>query len=227
MVSRRTKHAQTTMRYLEVLVADRHPLFALGLQTALAEPFEEYAFHVQGVANNASEVRDLLDHKHPDVLLIDFSLSGVDSPRLFPEVKKDHANIRILVMAGDQKSGLAREALAAGADGFMLKSGSRAELLHAIGQIMAGKKFLGENGQGTTGHNGLDYVQHFAARYGLTSREMEILRHIAQARDNHEIGRLLYISHQTVSVHRKNIMRKMGVNSTASLIKIAFENQLF
>lgn len=215
------------MRHLDVLVADHHPLFALGLQTALSEPFDDYAFHVKGVARSISEVRDLLGRSNPDVLLLDFSLSGAESRQLLPEVKKDYANTRILVMAGDQKSGVAEEAMAAGADGFMLKTSTRAELLHAIGQIMSGKKFMGENGHGGRASDNLDHVQAFADRYGLTSREMEILGHIAQARDNHAIGQLLFISHQTVSVHRKNIMRKLGVNSSATLIKIAFENHLF
>lgn len=66
----------------------------------------------------------------------------------------------------------------------------------------------------------------FARKFGLTRREIEIMRLIGQALTNKDIAEKLYISDQTVSVHRKNIMRKLSVNSTANLIKIAFENNL-
>ena len=66
----------------------------------------------------------------------------------------------------------------------------------------------------------------FVKKYNLTKREFEIIRYIGQALTNKEIGDRLYISDQTVSVHRKNIMRKLRVNSTASLIKMVFEHHI-
>ena len=70
------------------------------------------------------------------------------------------------------------------------------------------------------------YQDKFLKKYNLTKREMEILSLIAQALSNKEIASELYISDQTVSVHRKNIMRKLGVSNAAALIKIAYENDL-
>ena len=139
--------------------------------------------------------------------------------------EKNHAKTRVLVLSANQTTNLAQDAFAAGADGFMLKSSTKDELLEAISQIVDGKRFLGNFNFAQ--EQTPDPAQSFAAKYGLTPREMEILQHIAQAKDNQEIGTQLFISHQTVSVHRKNIMRKLGVNSTANLIKIAFENRLF
>jgi DNA-binding NarL/FixJ family response regulator len=66
----------------------------------------------------------------------------------------------------------------------------------------------------------------FVRRYGLTRREMEVMKYIGQAFSNKDIAEQLFISDQTVSVHRKNIMRKIGVKSTANLIRIAYENNL-
>lgn len=213
------------MRHLDVLVADKHPIYALGLQTALSDPKFDFSIHIKGVAANGEEVRDLLHSSDPDLLLLDLGLPEMDGLQWLPAVKKNHAKTRVLVLAANQTTNLAQDAFDAGADGFMLKSSTKDELLEAISQIVEGKRFLGNFKLAQEQNR--DEAQGFAARYGLTTREMEILQHIAQAKDNQQIGAQLFISHQTVSVHRKNIMRKLGVNSTASLIKIAFENRLF
>lgn len=213
------------MRHLDVLVADKHPIYALGLQTALSDPKFDFSIHIKGIANNGEEVRDLLHSSDPDLLLLDLGLPEMDGLQWLPAVKKNHAKTRVLVLSANQTTNLAQDAFAAGADGFMLKSSTKDELLEAISQIVDGKRFLGNFNFAQ--EQTPDPAQSFAAKYGLTPREMEILQHIAQAKDNQEIGTQLFISHQTVSVHRKNIMRKLGVNSTANLIKIAFENRLF
>ena len=70
------------------------------------------------------------------------------------------------------------------------------------------------------------FYDRFVRRYQLTKREFEVLKLVGQAMNNKEIAAVLYISDQTVSVHRKNIMRKLGVSNTASLIKMAYDNQL-
>jgi len=126
---------------------------------------------------------------------------------------------------------LVKAAFKAGADGYMLKSGSKDELFHAIEEVIEGHTYIG-NGLALVEHrngNGSDVIspdKRFARTYGLTRREMEVMRYIGQALNNKDIAEKLFISDQTVSVHRKNIMRKLGVNNTASMIKIAFENNL-
>lgn len=214
------------MRQLDVLVADNHPIFAEGLQAVLSDPGKGFLFNIKGVAKTGSQVTDLLFKNNPDLLLLDLSLPEMEGLKLLPSVKKNHAKTRILIMAGNQGPNLAREVFDAGADGFMLKSGTKDELLEVIEQIVDGDSFW--NSVKANFQSGKpDSLQAvFAEKHGLTQREIEILQLIGKALDNHEIGKQLYISHQTVSVHRKNIMRKLGVNSTANLIKIAFENHL-
>jgi DNA-binding NarL/FixJ family response regulator len=113
----------------------------------------------------------------------------------------------------------------------MLKSGTKDELFWAIEEVINGHTFLG-NGVALIdmrmmpGAESAQPDKRFARKHGLTRREMEIMRYIGQALKNKDIAEKLYISDQTVSVHRKNIMRKLAVNNTASLIKIAFENNL-
>ena len=214
------------MRQLDVLVADNHPIFAQGLQTVLSTPGKGFLFNVKGIAKSGTEVTDMLYENNPDLLLLDMSLLNSEGLKKLSDVKRKYVNTRILIMAGAEEPNILRDVFDSGADGFMLKSATKDELLTLIEQVVEGNTFWQthqSNGNLTEDGN-LELA--FARKYGLTRRELEILQLIGEALDNRKIGDRLYISHQTVSVHRKNIMRKLGVNSTASLIKIAFENHL-
>lgn len=214
------------MRQLDVLVADNHPIFAEGIQAVLSDPGQSFSFNIKGIANSGTEVRDMLFESNPDLLLLDWSLPEMDGLKKLQEVKKEHAKTRILIMATDQVPNLVRDVFDAGADGFMLKSGTKDELLAVIEQIVNGNSFWRKVQADAQWSKQNNPKEIFAEKHGLTQREIEILQLIGKALDNREIGAQLFISHQTVSVHRKNIMRKLGVNSTANLIKIAFENHL-
>jgi DNA-binding NarL/FixJ family response regulator len=219
------------MRSLELLVADDHPIFVEGLQTVFAKASQKYAFHIKGVARTGAQVSDLLRDNHPDLLLLDLNLPETDSLKMLPGVKKGHSNLRVLVMTSSDDPRMVKAALRAGADAYLLKSGSKDELFTAIDEVLDGHTFVGkgiafsDSRAAIGGEAGLP-DKHFARKYGLTKREIEIMRYIGQALSNKDIAESLFISDQTVSVHRKNIMRKLGVNNTASLIKIAFEHHL-
>lgn len=221
------------MRRLNVLLADNHPIFAEGLQAVLSRSDAgKFTYHVLGVAHTATQTLDWLRHEQIDVLLTDINLPETDNLKVLPSVKKTCAQTRVLVMTLVDDPRMVKAAFKAGADGYMLKSGSQAELLQAIEQVMDGFTYLGKGitldksyPASQAANQGLPDKQ-FAGKYGLTRREIEIMQHIGKALSNKEIAEQLFISDQTVSVHRKNIMRKLRVNNTANLIKIAFEHHL-
>ena len=158
-------------------------------------------------------------------------LSEGEGLKHLPAIKKSHPGLRVLVFTLSDDSRLIKATFRSGADGVLLKSVSREELMLAIEDVMNGKTFVGKgitltDRPAANGINGPLPENRFARKYGLTRREMEVMRYIGQVMSNKDIAEKLYISDQTVSVHRKNIMRKLGVNNTASLIKIAFENNL-
>lgn len=219
------------MRFLNVLVADDHPIFVEGLQSVLSDSGGKFVYKIKGVARTGAQVTQLLSESQTDLLLMDINLPETDGLKILPVVKKDSSNTRVLVMTIYDDPRLVKAAFKAGADGYMLKSGSKDELFRAIEEVIEGHTYLG-NGVALVENrlnNGADAIspdKRFARRYGLTRREIEIMRYIGQALNNKAIAEKLFISDQTVSVHRKNIMRKLSVNNTASLIKIAFENNL-
>ena len=219
------------MRFLNILVADDHPIFVEGLQAVLSNPGGKFAYTIKGVARTGSQLTKMLSEGHADLLLMDLNLPETDSLKMMPSFKKGSNNTRVLVMTMYDDPRLVKAAFKAGADGYMLKSGTKDELFRAIEEVIEGHTYLGHGialvdyRQG----NGSDNVSpdsRFARKYGLTRREIEVMRYIGQALNNKDIAAKLFISDQTVSVHRKNIMRKLGVNNTATLIKMAFENNL-
>ncbi len=219
------------MRFLNVLVADDHPIFVEGLHSVLSKPGGKFSYKIKGVARTGLQVSQMLNESQADLLLMDLNLPETDSLKMLPTVKKGSANTRVLVMTMFDDPRLVKAAFKAGADGYMLKSGSKDELFHAIEEVIEGHTYLGNGLDLVEMHNGngADSVspdKRFSRKYGLTRREMEVMRYIGQALNNKDIAAKLFISDQTVSVHRKNIMRKLAVNNTASLIKIAFENNL-
>lgn len=219
------------VKSLNILIADNHPIFVEGLRNVLSVPAGKYLFQLKGVAQNSTGIGEMLGRTNIDLLLMDMNLSDSEGLNLLPALKKAYPHLRILLFTFSDDARLIKAAFRAGSDGLLLKSTSRDELLRAVEDVMAGKTFLGR-GISLTEHipgMGADSVlpeSRFARKYGLTRREIEVMRYIGQVLNNKDIADKLYISDQTVSVHRKNIMRKLGVNNTASLIKIAFENHL-
>ncbi len=219
------------MRFLNILVADDHPIFVEGLQSILSHPGGKFSYNIKGIARTGAQVTQLLHESHADLLLLDLNLPESDGLKILPSVKKGSANTRVLVMTMYDDPRVVKAAFKAGADGYMLKSGTKDELYHAIEEVIEGHTYVGNGLALLESHyaNGFDTIspdKRFAQTYGLTRREMEVMRYIGQALNNKDIAEKLFISDQTVSVHRKNIMRKLGVNNTASMIKMAFENNL-
>lgn len=218
------------LRYLDILVADHHPIFVEGLKSMLSNTdHAQFAYQVKGVAINGPQVTAYLGDSQPDLFLLDPDLPDAEGLKIVASVKQAGAKTRILILNGSGDPAHIQAAFRAGADGYMLKTGSQDELLQAVGALAEGRTFVGRGllpmgFQEPTTEPSPEL--RFAKKNGLTRRELEILKLIGQALTNKEISQRIFISDQTASVHRKNIMRKLGVNSTGALIKLAFENHL-
>lgn len=217
-------------RDLNVLVADHHPIFVEGLRSMLSNTGDKrFSYNIKGVAENGIQVTEFLDAIQPDLFLLDPDLPDAEGLQIISFVKQNGAKTRILILNGSGDPAHIQAAFRAGADGYMLKTGSLDELMQAVGELAEGRTFVGR-GLMPLEQPSEDALLapdlRFAQKSGLTRRELEILKLIGQALTNKEIADRIFISDQTASVHRKNIMRKLGVNTTGSLIKLAFENHL-
>ncbi|MFM2269653.1 MAG: hypothetical protein RL757_3094 [Bacteroidota bacterium] len=221
------KNVQT----LTVMIADDHQLFVESLKLLLGLPMEGYDLRVQAIALTGDELVTALQRYRPDLLLLDINLPGKNGLDVLREMKKHMKGTRVLALTMYDDPKIIKSAFDLGIDGYLLKNCGKDEFQEAIRTVLSGDIYMDKNvsasgiSQGSSAIN-TQFEDVFQKKFSLTKREVEILRLIVQAQNNQTIAGVLFISEQTAAVHRKNIMRKIGVNSTAALIKVAYENNL-
>ncbi len=222
------------MQAIKIIIADDHQIFLEGLKTILKR-YSEKQFEIVGEASNGAELIRLLKRQPADVLLFDLNMSEKDGLEVLRFIEKSRIEIATLALTMYDAPKIIRAAFKAGVNGYVLKDKGIEDVLAGIREVFAGNTFLGEGiSMGgnyiktSAAHRQNKYLfnDRFVKKYSLTKRELEILHLITQALSNKEIAKTLFISDQTVSVHRKNIMRKLGVSNTAGLIKEAYDNSL-
>jgi len=168
-----------------------------------------------------------------ELAILDLNLSDQDGLELIPQIRRTFKDLKIIVLTSYGDFKFVGQALKTGADGYILKSNEPDDLILCIQKVMEGETFIAPglhitppNGKRITNNRKSIYEDRFVIKQKLTKREHEVLELITQAKNNKEIAKELFISDQTVGVHRKNIMRKLGVRNTINLIKFALENQL-
>jgi DNA-binding NarL/FixJ family response regulator len=224
---------RTQTQAITIAIADDHQIFIDGLCTILKET-DRLDATIVATANNGEHLLVQLKRSKPDLLILDMNMPGKDGLEVLDAIKGIYPNMKIIVMSMFDDTKIVREVLNLGAHAYLLKTAGAKMLLTAIDEVLDNATFvdpaLGKLNSLHTGNSSSDhgspYEQRFVSKYDLTKREIEILRFIALAKNNKEIGSELFISEQTVGVHRKNIMRKLQVNSTAALIKLAYDHSL-
>lgn len=213
-------------KILSVIIADDHQLFVESLKLLL-QSTEAYHFNIVGVAHTGNNLLELLKVNRPDLLILDINLPEKNGLEVLQEVRKSLKGTRILILTMYDDPKIIKSAFDQKVDGYLLKNCNKDELLRAIGTILNGEVHIGKGVSVANNHaEPTTFEDIFQKKFQLTKREIEVLRLITQARNNLSIGKELYISEQTAAVHRKNIMRKIGVNSTAALIRVAYDNHL-
>ena len=203
---------------ISVLIVDDHALFRAGLRSRLEleqdiTPVGEAATAAQAV----SKARAL----QPDLVLLDLLLPGTSGHEAIPELAKVSPRSRVLVVSSQAAPSSVRQALSAGAAGYVPKRASDQELVAAIRQVAAGEGYVDPD----LGAK-LVVPDRSAALEPLSERERDILQLLALGYTNQEIGRKRYISVRTVDTHRAHIMRKLGLETRAELVLFALANGL-
>lgn len=219
---------------IRTIIADDHPLFRRGLRHYLAQCKSPSFEIIDETTNGRQAIKSCRQHQ-PDLLILDMNMPEVDGLGVLEALADQFAATHKLVMCEYNSPKIIRAALNAGADGYLLKSDGPEELHRAVVHIRSGETYFSTGVQLNRSRKRRTKVRSaekyasadvFLKKYSLTRREMEILHLITQAMSNKEIGKALYISDQTVGVHRKNIMRKLGVSNIAGLIKTAYDYSL-
>ena len=152
---------------------------------------------------------------------------------MIQDIKENYPKTKIIILSAYQNPSFVRRVMVSGADAFLYKGNDLKELNLAVYELSKGRSYLGEGIRVSPEQGAADKPlavrssnYSFSMRQGLTKREAEVLTHISEGKNSKTIAAELYISYQTVIVHKKNIMKKLGVRNTTSLIKIATEQEL-
>jgi DNA-binding NarL/FixJ family response regulator len=201
---------------ITVLLVDDHALVRRGFRRMLDD---DETLEVVGEASNGAEAVKLAAKLRPKVIVMDCQLpemSGLDATR---KILQSHPETAILMLSMHSEDTLVRQALEAGARGYVLKNAMDLDLANAIKGVAAGKSVIDPQVKRTETLKG-------EREAGLTSRELEVLQHIVAGKSNKEIASELDLSVNTVSVHRANIMDRLGIHKTAELVVYAIRNGL-
>ena len=199
----------------KVLLADDHAIVAEGLATLLKEHFD-----LVGTVGNGNELIDLARKLRPDVIVTDIAMPVLGGLEALRRLKATRSEAKVIFLTMHADAQLATEAFRAGASGYVLKQSAGEELIAAIQEVLQGRTYL-------TPLMTKDVIANFTETtppaVRLTPRQREVLRLIAEGRRMKEIAAILELSTRTVETHKYEMMRGLGVESTAELVRYAIQ----
>ncbi len=208
---------------ITIVLADDHPMVLHGLRAVLeAEP----DFTIIGEATEGQAVLDMVLQLQPDILILDVLMPGLNGMELTQQLTGHGVSTRIVIFSMHANTVYVRETLRHGASAYVLKESDAGDLVQAVREVLAGRRFLSR----ALTERAVDMFLEFAAESSLdwvellTSRERQVLQLAAQGASNAEIGNRLNISPRTAETHRTNLMRKLGLRTQAELLRYAMQH---
>ena len=205
---------------IKIVLADDHTVVRQGLRALLeAEP----DFSVVGEASDGLEALRLVDQLSPNVLVLDLMMPGLNGLEVARQLSKHATHPRIVVLSMYSNEAYVLEALGNGASAYVLKDSSSADLVHAVREVAAGRRYLSP----PLSDRAIEAYQEKAKaatldKYDtLTTREREVLQLAAEGHTSTEIAGRLGISSRTAEAHRSNLMHKLALHTQADLIRYA------
>ena len=201
---------------ITVLLADDHAVVRHGFRRILED---DHGIVVVGEASDGEEAVRLAAALKPRVIVMDCAMPRMNGLEATRRILQAQPGAAILMLSMHSEDTLVRQALEAGAKGYVLKNAMELDLAGAVRNVAAGKMVLDPQVSKPDGLKG-------ERDTGLTARELEILQHIVAGKSNKEIAVQLNLSANTVAVHRANIMDRLGIHKTAELVVYAIRNGL-
>jgi two-component system, NarL family, response regulator NreC len=208
----------TADKPLRIVIADDHSVVRRGLRQVLEA---DSGLEVVAEAEDVESARRYVRGHKPDVLVLDLNMPGGSSLDAIPEIRAESPDTQIVILTMQDEPAYARQALAAGVMGYVLKEAADAELVEAVRRAAAGDTYLNPR-----------LGARLAAEPppgppdGLSEREVEVLRMIALGHTNAEIADQLYLSVRTVETHRAHIQQKLRLATRAELVRYALDHGL-
>jgi DNA-binding NarL/FixJ family response regulator len=206
---------------IRVLLADDHVMMREGLASIIDAAD---GITVVGQADGGVAALAGVETHSPDVLVLDYSMPDLDGPAVMNQLSAAGSRTRVLFLTTHENIHYAHKAMAAGALGFMVKSGALQELVGAIRTVHNGGRYVShaldeqmadQLGQGNMAEPTVDR---------LSQREFQLLGHLGQGRSLQEAAQAMHVTESTASTYRSRLMKKLQLQNTAQIIRFAIEN---
>lgn len=201
---------------IRLAVADDHQSIIDGIKLLLRS---EKEIDFVGTANNGKDLIELIEHKEPHIVITDIRMPNVDGIQLTKKIKEIYPHTKVIAFSMLEQDNVVKEMLDAGASGYLLKNSSLDQVLAAIKAVYKGDTYFDpqidwDNASSSAKQSTL-----------LTKRQLEILKLIGQGKTTTEIAAELAIGKHTVSTHRKNMSRALGLKGKGELLRYAVERK--
>ncbi|GAA3774294.1 response regulator transcription factor [Flavobacterium ginsengiterrae] len=211
------------MNTINLLIADDHTMFLQGIISLLEQ---EPNITIVDKAVNGNEALEIIKKGVVDFIILDVSMPEMDGIELSKILKKQHPNVKILIVSTHSNVMIVSRLIRIGVNGYLLKNAEKEELLKAINTIASGENYFAEELEEKHLTNSSRIEKQVSNLTELSSREKEILVLIAHEYNTAEIAEKTFISLNTVNTHRRNLLSKLNAKNTAGLVKYAVENGL-
>lgn len=211
------------MNKTTILIVDDHTLIRESWSFILnTHP----GFSVVGECGAAEEAIELVTILQPHIVILDINLPRMNGIDATEQLRTCSPGTRVLGVSMHNHPTYARKMIGQGAMGFITKNAPREEMIHAIKEIRAGKKYIGQEIKDLLAEQVISGDSANEALGTLTGRELQIISRIMRGETSREISEALGLSLRTVEVHRHNILRKLGQKNTAALINYINKSRL-
>lgn len=206
---------------IRIIIVDDHAMVRSGLRMFLIV-FDDLV--LAGEASNGFEAVSLVEQLHPDVVLMDLIMPGMDGIYASREILKNHPGIRIIALTSFSEVQLIQDALEAGVKGYLFKNATANELANAIRAVHAGNTIFSPEAAQMLSRVSAGTSEMVA--FNFTTREKEVLELMVAGYNNHELSDALTLSLSTIKFHVSNILSKMNVRSRGEAISMAIKHHL-
>jgi DNA-binding NarL/FixJ family response regulator len=190
---------------IRVAIADDHPIVRSGIIRELNQHEE---ISIVGEAKDGDETLSIIQHKTPEILLLDVAMPGKKVLPIIVEIKKLKCCCKIIILTAHNDIATFRTLIKAGVEGYVLKEEDSDSLIEAIRAVYSGKKWISTSLAVSLAQQ----IDNFEIK-PITQRELEVLRLLAEGKSNKEIGFDLHITSRTVEFHLSNIYNKLDIRS--------------
>ena len=209
-----------TTKKLRLLLVDDHAVVREGLRSLLGT---DARFEIVGEAADGLTAISAVERLHPDVVVMDVSLPGMNGAQVTRRLKETQPDVRTLALTVHEEGGYLRSLMDAGASGYVLKRSAASELLRAIEVVGEGGTYLDSSIAGQLVSKLGQRRTALAPSSALSEREREVVRYVAHGYSNKEIAAKLDVSVKTVETYRYRATEKLGLHSRADLVRYAID----